>query len=100
MLCSALILKNLTTNIYIPPNLKNTSKVGGCLRIFLLKEGAVVNGHRIAASASAMPHSIEKIGAENGFNGHSDIHFLNSRQHKDYNINENHQRAVKIAAGI
>jgi len=60
----------------------------------------VVSGHRIAASASAMPHSIEKIGAENNFAGHSDIHFLNSRQHKDLTINENHQKAIQKAAGI
>jgi len=60
----------------------------------------VVNGHRIAASATAMPHSIEKIGAENGFNGHSDIHFLNSRQHKDNAVNESHQNAVRISAGV
>jgi len=60
----------------------------------------VVSGHRIAASASAMPHSIEKIGAENNFAGHSDIHFLNSRQHKDFTINENHQKAIQKAAGI
>ncbi|KJS20374.1 MAG: hypothetical protein VR72_15020 [Clostridiaceae bacterium BRH_c20a] len=60
----------------------------------------LVNGHRIAASASAMPHSIEKIGTENNFSGHSDIHFLNSRQHKDFQVNENHQRAIHEAAGI
>ncbi len=59
----------------------------------------VVNGHRIAASASAMPHSIEKIGASNGVSGHFDIHFLNSRRHKDNQLSPEHQEAVHTAAG-
>ncbi len=59
----------------------------------------VVNGHRIAASASAMPHSIEKIGKENNFDGHFDVHFLNSRRHEDFTVSEAHQQAVYIAAG-
>ncbi|GAW90927.1 LysM peptidoglycan-binding domain-containing protein [Calderihabitans maritimus] len=58
----------------------------------------VVNGRRIAASASAMPHSVEKI-LDNDFPGHSDIHFLNSRRHKDNTISESHQKNVHIAAG-
>ena len=59
----------------------------------------VVNGHRIAASASAMPHSIEKIGSSNGVSGHFDIHFLNSHRHKDNQLSPEHQKSVHIAAG-
>ena len=58
-----------------------------------------VNGHRIAASASGMPHSIETIKAENNFNGHSDIHFLNSRSHNTNSVIPEHQRMVRKAAG-
>ena len=59
-----------------------------------------VNGRRIAASATNMPHSIETIGAENKFDGHFDIHFLNSRTHAADKINPLHQAMVKKAAGI
>jgi LysM repeat protein len=57
-----------------------------------------VNEHRIAASASAMPHSIEEI-KDNHFTGHSDIHFLNSRRHKDNKIDYDHQAKIQKAAG-
>jgi LysM repeat protein len=58
-----------------------------------------VNGHRIAASASAMPHSIEQI-MDNGFTGHSDIHFTNSTRHKDNLVDPLHQEKIQIAAGV
>jgi len=57
-----------------------------------------VNGRRIAASMTSMPHSIEYI-ANNDFNGHFDIHFLGSLRHKDNLIDPDHQEAIKIAAG-
>ncbi|MBO8163771.1 MAG: LysM peptidoglycan-binding domain-containing protein [Brevibacillus sp.] len=57
-----------------------------------------VNGRRLAASMSSMPHSVSYI-ANNNFNGHFDIHFLNSLRHKDGQIDERHQAAVRIAAG-
>lgn len=57
------------------------------------------DGHRMAASASAMPHSIDAISG-NGFNGHSDIHFVNSRRHKDDQIDPYHQRMIQKAAGL
>jgi LysM repeat protein len=57
-----------------------------------------VRGRRIAASASAMPHDIQYI-TGNGFDGHSDIHFLNSTRHKDGEVDERHQQNVHIAAG-
>jgi LysM repeat protein len=58
----------------------------------------LVDGRKLAASASAMPHGIQYI-ADNGFNGHFDVHFLNSTRHSDGLVNEEHQRAVKIAGG-
>ncbi|HZG13600.1 MAG TPA: LysM peptidoglycan-binding domain-containing protein [Candidatus Bathyarchaeia archaeon] len=58
-----------------------------------------VDGRRLAASMSSMPHDIEYI-KDNAFDGHFDIHFLNSLRHKDSQIDPSHQAAIKIAAGI
>ncbi|NLZ38323.1 MAG: LysM peptidoglycan-binding domain-containing protein [Firmicutes bacterium] len=58
-----------------------------------------VNGRRIAASASAMPHDIQSI-TDNGFEGHFDVHFLNSTRHKDNLMQADHQENVRKAAGI
>ncbi len=58
-----------------------------------------VDGRRIAASMTSMPHSIEYI-TDNNFTGHFDIHFLNSLRHKDNAIDPDHQEAIKIAAGV
>ncbi|NLZ92975.1 MAG: LysM peptidoglycan-binding domain-containing protein [Firmicutes bacterium] len=58
-----------------------------------------VNGRRIAASASAMPHDIQSI-TDNGFEGHFDIHFLNSTRHKDNLMQADHQENVRRAAGM
>lgn len=55
-------------------------------------------GRKIAASASAMPHDIQTI-TNNNFDGHFDIHFLNSTRHKDNLMQEDHQRNVRLAAG-
>ena len=57
------------------------------------------NGRRIAASVSNMPHDIQSI-YDNNFNGHFDIHFLNSTRHKDNQVSEHHQKQVRIAAGM
>lgn len=57
-----------------------------------------VKGRKIAASASAMPHDVEYI-KNNGFNGHFDVHFYNSTRHVDGQMDQNHQKNVKIAAG-
>ncbi|MBA1335703.1 MAG: Spore peptidoglycan hydrolase [Firmicutes bacterium] len=57
-----------------------------------------VKGRRLAASASAMPHDIQYI-TNNGFNGHFDVHFLNSTRHKDGAVDEDHQQKIHIAAG-
>ena len=58
-----------------------------------------VDGRRIAASMTSMGHDIDYI-KDNEFDGHFDIHFLNSLRHKDSRLDPAHQAAVKIAAGI
>jgi LysM repeat protein len=58
-----------------------------------------VDGRKIAASMSFMPHGVQYIG-NNQFDGHFDIHFLNSTRHNDGQMDSYHQNAIKIAAGI
>ncbi|MHB8172032.1 MAG: peptidoglycan-binding protein [Thermincolia bacterium] len=58
-----------------------------------------VGDRKLAASMSGMPHSIETIGEANNFDGHFDIHFLNSRSHNTNSIRADHQAMVKKAAG-
>jgi hypothetical protein len=80
-----------------------------------------INGRRLAASMSAMPHSGLDSAAPNvivdnrsdgysrgenldaikgnGMDGHFDIHFLNSTRHKDGQKDPQHQTAVMKAAG-
>ncbi|MEW9671020.1 LysM peptidoglycan-binding domain-containing protein [Ammoniphilus sp. 3BR4] len=58
-----------------------------------------VNGRRLAASMSSMPHDIQYI-TDNNFNGHFDVHFLNSLKHVDGQMDPKHQAAVKVAAGV
>ncbi|SET05952.1 LysM repeat-containing protein [Natronincola peptidivorans] len=57
-----------------------------------------VDGRRLAASASAMPHDVQYIN-NNNFNGHSDLYFLNSTRHVDGRRDEGHQNNVLTAAG-
>lgn len=59
----------------------------------------IVDGRKIAASASAMPHDIQYI-YDNGITGHMDIHFANSTRHKDGKINYDHQENIKVSAGL
>lgn len=58
-----------------------------------------VDGRRIAASMTSMPHGVEYIGP-NSFDGHFDIHFKNSTRHSDGAIDSYHQTQIKIAAGV
>lgn len=58
-----------------------------------------VDGRKIAGSMSFMPHDVQYI-TDNNFNGHFDVHFLNSTRHKDGQIDERHQEKINIAAGI
>jgi len=57
-----------------------------------------VDGKVIAGSMAGMPHSIETI-TDNGFPGHFDLHFLNSRTHNTNTIDTEHQKMVQKAAG-
>lgn len=80
-----------------------------------------VKGRRIAASMSSLPHAgvdaapafavvdnrsegygrgenLDTIKG-NGMDGHFDIHFLNSRRHKDNKVDPKHQAMVLKAAG-
>lgn len=59
-----------------------------------------VNGRKIAASVTNMPHSDMENIMDNNFTGHFDIHFLNSTTHVDGEINPDHQAQIKIAAGV
>jgi hypothetical protein len=59
----------------------------------------VVDGRKIAASMSSMPHDVEYI-KDNNFNGHFDLHFRNSTRHKDGMISQAHQAQIRIAAGV
>lgn len=36
----------------------------------------------------------------NGMDGHIDIHFAGSKRHKDGQIDPDHQKCIKIAAGL
>lgn len=58
-----------------------------------------VNGRRIAAAVTNMPHSIQEI-KDNNFNGHFDIHFLNSTRHSDGLVSEQYQKQIRISAGL
>lgn len=81
-----------------------------------------INGHFIAGSASAMPHAgldsepanvyvnnrsegygrginLDEV-KDNNFDGHFDLHFLNSKTHATNRINPLHQASVKEAAGL
>lgn len=66
------------------------------------KERAViieVDGRRLAASMSSMPHGIEYI-TGNNFSGHFDVHFRNSTRHADGLVTAAHQEQVRRAAGV
>jgi LysM repeat protein len=58
----------------------------------------LVGGRRIAASMSFYPHGVQYIGGNN-FDGHFDVHFLNSSWHNDGRVDTQHQESVRIAAG-
>lgn len=57
-----------------------------------------VDGQVLAGSMAGMPHDIDTI-ANNSFNGHFDLHFLNSRQHNTNAVTPEHQVNVQRAAG-
>lgn len=58
-----------------------------------------IEGRKLAASISFVTKSTKKVD-EDSFDGHFDIHFLNSSRHNDGKIDPAHQKAVQIAAGL
>jgi peptidoglycan DL-endopeptidase LytF len=58
-----------------------------------------IDGRRIAAAMSSMPHDVQYI-KDNNFNGHFDIHFFNSLRHKDGLSDSHMQSAIRTAAGL
>ncbi|MEW6723468.1 MAG: LysM peptidoglycan-binding domain-containing protein [Bacillota bacterium] len=56
------------------------------------------NGRLLAASMSAMPHGVQTI-YDNGFDGHFDLYFYNSRSHVSGSLSPQHQANVLRAAG-
>jgi len=57
-----------------------------------------VNGRRLAASMSSLPHDIQYI-TNNNFQGHFDLYFSNSTRHVDGKPDARHQKNVIISAG-
>lgn len=58
----------------------------------------LVNGRAIACSMAGMPHGTSQNIYGNDFDGHFDLHFLNSRTHGTNKVDPGHQAAVKEAA--
>jgi len=58
----------------------------------------VVDGRRIAASASFFPRGVQYV-MGNDFDGHFNLHFRNSSWHSDGRVDEAHQENVRAAAG-
>lgn len=58
-----------------------------------------IDGRKIAASMSFMPHDREYI-ANNGITGHFDVYFGNSTRHVDGKPDASHQAQVERAAGL
>jgi LysM repeat protein len=58
-----------------------------------------VDGKRLAASMSFMPHDVQYI-HDNGITGHFDVYFSNSTRHLDRRPDAAHQAQVERAAGV
>lgn len=59
----------------------------------------LIDGRAIACSMAGMPHGTSQDIYGNDFDGHFDLHFLNSRTHGTNKVDPNHQAAVYEAAG-
>lgn len=59
-----------------------------------------INGQAIACSMAGMPHGTSQHIYGNNFDGHFDLHFLNSRTHGTNRVDPGHQAAVRQAAGL
>ncbi|WP_078553728.1 LysM peptidoglycan-binding domain-containing protein [Bacillus alkalicellulosilyticus] len=58
-----------------------------------------VDGRRLAASMSFMPHDVQFI-TNNGITGHFDVYFSNSTRHVDGRADSAHQLQIERAAGL
>ncbi len=58
----------------------------------------LINGRAIACSMAGMPHGTSQNIYGNDFDGHFDLHFLNSRTHGTNKVDPGHQAAVQEAA--
>lgn len=58
-----------------------------------------LDGRPIACSMAGMPHGTSQDIYNNDFDGHFDLHFLNSRTHGSNSIDPDHQAMVRRAAG-
>lgn len=58
-----------------------------------------IDGRKLAASMSFMPHDIEYI-TNNGISGHFDVYFSNSTRHVDGKRDASHQAQLERAAGL
>ncbi len=59
-----------------------------------------LDGTPIACSMAGMPHGTSQDIYDNDFDGHFDLHFLNSRTHGTDSIDPDHQAMVRRAAGL
>lgn len=59
-----------------------------------------IGGKRIAASMNGMPHGAGALQKQNGFPGHSCLHFYQSRVHASGKEDPSHQLMVQKSAGL
>jgi len=59
-----------------------------------------LDGTAIACSMAGMPHGTSQDIYGNDFDGHFDLHFLNSRTHGTNSVDPDHQAMVRRAAGL
>ena len=59
-----------------------------------------LDGTPIACSMAGMPHGTSQDIYGNDFDGHFDLHFLNSRTHGTNSVDPDHQAMVRRAAGL
>ena len=58
----------------------------------------LIDGRAIACSMAGMPHGTSQNIYGNDFDGHFDLHFLNSRTHGTNKVDPGHQAAIQEAA--
>ena len=56
----------------------------------------IIDGEAFAGSMNGMPHGLYGV-SDNGYDGHSCIHFSGSRTHGTNRVDEAHQEAIHVA---